>query len=387
MTIREIKESISAFQDKNSFDYERKDCEEVNRLFFPSPESFEIIRSEHKDRFYLMPASGRIPLLYRGQSREIIPCLPTLYRGNPSELKIFADRMRLVEFECLLESHPLVRHFKSLGMSVDAEGLAQHYGINTEILDFSSDIDIALFFAMCPYDSSTDEYRLPDESKGLKGIVYVVNPLFYDPQAFNGNTIDMFRGIVEPIGLQPFERPAVQKGYGIRLSNRKPLQHVAVFDLEYTMDQARGYYEKFAQNTKLWVKDELIAPTKNLLNKSTFHPWIFKEAWDRYPISGLTKSQCKKKLECECGIFLNRDAEIRDFSTIAISESMLEERWNSYIKRIVSRKVLDIDSSDNTVNERTPFMTTQLIAHMEMLRIVGSGRTYPEGVRPCEKVR
>ena len=49
MTIREIKESISAFQDKNSFDYERKDCEEVNRLFFPSPESFEIIRSEHKD--------------------------------------------------------------------------------------------------------------------------------------------------------------------------------------------------------------------------------------------------------------------------------------------------------------------------------------------------
>lgn len=60
----------------------------------------------------MFDSSGRYAIfLYRGQNKEYIPCVPSLYRGNPSDVDIFIERMRLVMFERLLESHPVIVDF------------------------------------------------------------------------------------------------------------------------------------------------------------------------------------------------------------------------------------------------------------------------------------
>lgn len=46
MTIAELKAAISEFQDKNTFDYKRRDDEFTRQLFHPSPDDFEIIKDE-----------------------------------------------------------------------------------------------------------------------------------------------------------------------------------------------------------------------------------------------------------------------------------------------------------------------------------------------------
>ena len=72
---------------------------------------------------------GVLHFLYRGQNEEVVPCIPTLYRGNPSDAQVFLQRMRLVQFQRLLKSHPVVtRFFKRHHFLVNEEGLAQHYG-------------------------------------------------------------------------------------------------------------------------------------------------------------------------------------------------------------------------------------------------------------------
>ena len=111
--------------------------------------------------------------LYRGQNEEVVPCIPTLYRGNPSDAQVFLQRMRLVQFQRLLKSHPVVtRFFKRHHFLVNEEGLAQHYGLKTEVLDLTSNLDVALFFATCKYDKKTDTYDYyHDKGEGRIGLI------------------------------------------------------------------------------------------------------------------------------------------------------------------------------------------------------------------------
>ncbi|MCD8291582.1 MAG: FRG domain-containing protein [Prevotella sp.] len=121
---------------------------------------FEIINSGTGNGKYLMPITpGGLHFLYRGQNKEFAPCLPSIYRNNPSEAEIFVERMRLTIFKRMLNSHPIVTgFFRPNDYYVDEEGLAQHYGLKTSILDLTSNLNVALFFATCKYDSNSDMY-------------------------------------------------------------------------------------------------------------------------------------------------------------------------------------------------------------------------------------
>lgn len=387
MTIDELKSAIEEFKKKNAFDYERRDDEVTRQLFHPHPDDFEIIKDEKKNRFYVIPASNDFSLLFRGQSREIVPCLPTLYRCKLSPLELFVEKMRLVEFEMLLDSHPSVKLYKERGFTISYEGLAQHYGLKTEVMDFTSDIDIALFFAMCPYDSGIDDYRLPVETENHTGIIYMLNPMIYDTRSISGNHIGIFEDVVEPIGLQPFDRPAVQRGYGIRLKDGKPLDRIRVFDFEYTVDEAKEYHKRFVELAKLWVKDELVKPTKDISVKRQFHPKIFKITWERYPVVGMTKSQCNKQLRL-MGVDICQGAEISRFDVDSMDYKILETRWNSYFSRVKSHRILSAihtDGKPERWEEVSPCRTTDTIAELQMLRLVQSGAIYPQGGRACKR--
>lgn len=381
MTIKEVRQAVEAFREKNMFDYEKRQDGITEKLIHTDPEKFEIIKSERTGKLFVIPAANDFSLLFRGQADEINPCLPTLHRKSPNPLQIFIERLRFVEFEKLLDSHPLVRFYKSKGFTLSTEGLAQHYGLKTEVMDFTSDIDIALFFAMCPYDSAKDDYILPSESAPHKGIIYVLNPYIYDFTLLSNNKAEIFNETVQPIGLQPFERPAMQKGYGILLPSGKSLNKVRMFDFEYTMEEAVEYHRKYTERSVLWTKDELITPVKQLSNKTIFTPAVFRETWQRFPVEGFTKFQCLKRLEKDYGIRIKQNAESVRFDSEEIEESKLKARWDSYNHRVGSRRLLSF-TDEKTVIDYSPVMTAEVLGNMQMLRMAQSGMAFPENTRP-----
>lgn len=71
--------------------------------------------------------------------------MPTLYRDGLTEDEIFVGHVRIAEFRLFLEQFEVPRHFEECGYVVDYVGLAQHYGLKTNVLDVISDIDISMF--------------------------------------------------------------------------------------------------------------------------------------------------------------------------------------------------------------------------------------------------
>ncbi len=150
---------------------------------------------------------------YRGQSERHDPCYPTLYRKNLSAADRFLARLRYCEFYLLLETHPMCNKFKNafrykypdgsdeqLYLNVYHLELAQHYGIATELIDLTSDKWVAAFFAATRYSNGTYS---PFDEEGT-GVFYTCHET---PDELN----------IKPIGLQPFSRPAEQRGYAMSM--------------------------------------------------------------------------------------------------------------------------------------------------------------------------
>ena len=69
---------------------------------------FEAVLTGKGDTKCLIPQVGTLHFLFRGQGEEYIPCSPSLYRGNPTDVEVFVERMRLVVVRRLLASQPVV---------------------------------------------------------------------------------------------------------------------------------------------------------------------------------------------------------------------------------------------------------------------------------------
>lgn len=116
---------------------------------------FEIVEGpDGKGR--LIPCSLSFNAYYRGESGYHKPCKPSLYRKGMTDELIFHERLKACELELLIEDYPITSIFKSglqvnlsngqvipLHLKIDAEALAQHYGIKTDLLDLTVDKFVA----------------------------------------------------------------------------------------------------------------------------------------------------------------------------------------------------------------------------------------------------
>ncbi len=166
MTLEEVRQAIEEARLKRDFTQE---LTPANKDFLSRRNgTYEAVLTGKGNEKCMIPEVSVLHFLYRGQNEEVKPCIPTLYRGEPNDAQVFLQRMRLVAFERLLKSHPVVtRFFNKHHFLVDVEGLAQHYGLKTEVLDLTSSLDVALFFATCKYDKTTDKYDYYHESGGI----------------------------------------------------------------------------------------------------------------------------------------------------------------------------------------------------------------------------
>lgn len=173
-------------------------------------------------RFSIKPSLVHNKFLFRGQSQFFAPCVPGMFRNKDNVLhhQYVDEVIQMNELEVLLRQHPLVRLFDQgfyllhefFRFRVDYQGISQHYYNHTPLLDLTSDMEVAKFFAVTWFNMNEDRYEryTGDEL----GVLY-----YYDlaPDAFQYRQGRKY--LVETIGKQPFMRSGNQSGFLIRLDD------------------------------------------------------------------------------------------------------------------------------------------------------------------------
>ena len=248
---------------------------------------YKALFSTFPDKFFpLTMPSGEIRLtpyqpsiwLYRGQSADYGKCPPSLYRNDPSEIDLLIARIKEIQFESVLGTHPAVIDIIKNGFHVNFKGLAQHYSLKTELLDLTSDILVAAFFATCSYSCEANKY-LPRTGSQI-GVVYKTLQLALSshPEANNKMKFDI-------VGLQPFCRPAEQKAYSYVLYSGETFPaHKLMF--RQSRKSAEKVYEIFEGGEKLFPEDSIAQKASEISASRSFDQTSILSAIERYGFNG-----------------------------------------------------------------------------------------------------
>lgn len=213
-------------------------------------------------RYSLKPNLKNRYFLFRGESEFHSPCKPNLFRN--SKKKYFLDSMIYGdEMVRVILSHPLVQ-LLDLGVKLNGSiyrfemnlyGLLQHYYNKSSLLDLTSDIDVALFFATQKYDWESDKYIPIIDENHEAGIIYYykidVNRDFQ--QQLNGEQLST-------IGLQVFPRSGKQKGFLYNLnihSDFNKLPQLKAFRFKHNAKIANEISEHMNSGKMLFPNDIL----------------------------------------------------------------------------------------------------------------------------------
>lgn len=337
---KELKDDLKWFEESRAYFYK------LYPEFKPKEGQFEQIKLTGKKGFILLPTSLDYGVLYRGQGQHHRKCLPSLYRDGLTEDKIFVEHVRIAEFRLFLEQFEITRHFEECGYVVDYVGLAQHYGLKTDVLDVTSDIDVSMFFAMCDYDKNTDTYKPKTEDKEYIGYIYAVlsNERSNDPKIPFG----VFSNKIDVIGLQPFLRPGRQKGYAYHVGKEGMLRGF-LYSFSYTKEDSEAIYNHYHQGGDLWCKDDIVDTAKAISVTNTFSSKAVSLAVRMF---GGTKSinMRIKSLKSSGFSIINR----RKLPWYSFKKPLPEKQWIDIQQNIVARKYVS-DKKDR------PYLSTQQI--------------------------
>lgn len=157
---------------------------------------------------YMVMPDGRTATLsmgwnytyYRGENKCFPSCKASLYRIAGRDDKI-AALLKSYDFMSFLETLPEVQFYISNKGYYVPWALAQHYEFATPMIDLTSEIAVAAFFATHCFDRVSKSFLLLKEGIGrIRGVATVMDP--------------ELKGPLQPIGMQPFARPDRQDGFG-----------------------------------------------------------------------------------------------------------------------------------------------------------------------------
>lgn len=195
--------------------------------------------------------------LYRGQTQVNSRCTPTLARLERTEDQLMA-LCRRIAFEDVIGTHPMVRtaeQARPFGrpLHVDREGLAQHYGLATDMLDVTSNFDVASFFATCAWNAEQRRYQ-PVCAHGLAGVIYRITPALM----MTTERPDEPFGPVRIVGWQPLPRPEQQRAYVVKMEPGQDftsLPSVEVFHFQHQDYISERIWNAFEQGNALFPSD------------------------------------------------------------------------------------------------------------------------------------
>jgi len=207
--------------------------------------------------------------LYRGQIKRHSPCAPSIFRNKKSSFDELVSLLKLSEFRLLCLTHPGVQRCIGFGVDVDFIGLAQHYGLDTNYLDLTQDIDIACFFASCVLNA--DEDYVPFNDKG-RGVIYRIS-----------HTHPEVRRRVVVIGKQPFRRPEMQKAWAFEMYEHEDFEKfeaIEIFTFEHSSDVSQSIWQLF--KNQLYPYDIVAEKVNKIANSQTIYDGIFNPQFELF---------------------------------------------------------------------------------------------------------
>lgn len=218
--------------------------------------------------------------VYRGQTQEHNPCLPSLGRTKTLEAQLLA-LCRNAAFEDAIAEHPFVRlaeqsTFLGNPLFVDKEGLAQHYGLPTHMLDVTSNFDVASFFATCAWNGR--QYAPVTDNKG-HGVIYRLTPFLLDSVESDGASSPF-----HIVGWQPLPRPEQQKAFALRMKpgqDFSKIPGIERFPFRHCARVSMRIWKAFDEGRELFPADAAaeIAVRAEVLHQFTRHQ--IERAWGR----------------------------------------------------------------------------------------------------------
>jgi len=223
---------------------------------------------------------------FRGQPQEHAPCLSKLGRLNtkdaPSVAHMLKELCRSVAFEHVMSDHPLVRLLESEKIAghsffVDKLALAQHYELTTDMLDLTTNFDVASFFATCAWDGRGYQ---PVPASAKAGVMYlVIAPLLALDLAPHA-ALERLR----IVGWQPLPRPERQRAWGLRLKlgdDFASMPSVQCFRFQHCNRISERIWNLFEGGRLLFPPEGAAFLADRAKTLSQFTRRQIDEAWDR----------------------------------------------------------------------------------------------------------
>lgn len=228
--------------------------------------------------------------LYRGQNTicdnkyqdGIKPCIPSVFRCKSKE-ECLLQLKRTIQFERRIDELDEVKEWKKKSIQgykyyINKPAISQHYGFVTNLLDVTSDFDVAAFFATIEFKNN--EMHACRDGVGVIYIMYSVSFLLSNPKELNK---------VEIVGEQPIPRPDEQSAYTIKMKQNEDLNK---YDFVYRLlfkhrgVNSRKYLNQFNNGIDLFPNNEISkkvqAIKKDILEQKEFTDNISNEAIKRY---------------------------------------------------------------------------------------------------------
>lgn len=243
---------------------------------------------------------------YRGENAFYRSSKASLYRAardyrRPAAFNRLVDLLRLYECCNFLDQFDAVKYWHY--SSINYMALAQHYGFRTQMIDITSDLKTALFFACCRYGLDhkwhplcQDEiaHRSSRRHISMMGGDSKYGVLYRTPTEItdlNWAISDESAGfqIITPIGYQPFMRCSHQHGY-MMLTNGDTynLMEDPLFDkYKFRLDEelCTWIYEEMDHGNAIYPYDDI--PDISQYIEKLNHQCSFSESVFQTTMEGL----------------------------------------------------------------------------------------------------
>ena len=170
-------------------------------------------------------------IFLRGENKFYKTCQASIFRERDlskekDNLLFMIDEIKILDFIDIIKDFPQIKYCERHNYYINYIALAQHYGLNTNYIDLTSDLIAAAFFATHKY--SKGKYAPIIEGNGyLKGYIFPNNEdSFYKMRL---------------IGLQPFLRPGHQNAFAYECTQNDDLNKKLQFCVSFKQDLINDY--------------------------------------------------------------------------------------------------------------------------------------------------
>lgn len=212
---------------------------------------------------------------YRGESELYPTTMSSLGRAlndikteDRKQVEVLVADVKCYQFVQLIHPMENVRAFEELGVNVQYQAIAQHYGFKTFLVDITSDFEVALFFACCKFRNGRWYPLTESDTESWEEKKY---GLIFRRAVFPYSMLDNDDHPIFPIGYQPFIRCSNQTGFTLPLGEGEDLKTMQLPGLQilrfrHNPELSQWIYDKMEGGNKIYSKADVLATIEDKLD-------------------------------------------------------------------------------------------------------------------------